>query len=136
MTELPGKDTIEATEKRIGKVPMRILLWVVALAIIFTAGGVIVNSLRQSLTWLQPYIPAQLELNETVFRVATVLVYVLLAVGTLAVMRRFQKFARDAEQAVAREGVTLDAVVESENKIEGLEKKIGNIDSRLEYIGR
>ncbi len=134
MSALPGKDTIEAAEKRIGRLPMKILLWVVALAIIFTAGGVVVSGLRSSFTWLQPYIPAQLELNETVFRVATILVYVLLGAGAWLVWRKFQKFASDAEHAAGRENVALDAIVESENKIEELCKKVARLEERLGHI--
>ena len=50
------------------------------------------------------------------------------------VTRRFQEVARDAEHAVDRENVALDAIVESEEKIKGLKKKIGNVDNRLKNI--
>ena len=133
MTDRPGKDTIEAIEKRIGKWPMTTALWVLVLAAVITGGGIIVSGLRQYFTSLRPYLP-QIELNETAFGVANVLVYVLLAFGAWVVTRRFQKVARDAEHAVDRENVALDAIVESENKIKGLNKKIGNVENRLDYI--
>jgi hypothetical protein len=134
MTDLPGKDTIEATEKRIGRLPIKVLLWAIVIAVFLTASGVIVNNLRSSFTWLQPIIPAQLELNDTAFRVATAFVYVLLAIAGWLVWRTFQKLARDAEEAFGREGVALDAIVESENRIEALQKSVKSIDGRLEYV--
>ena len=133
MIDLPGKDTIEAIEKRIGKWPMTTVLWVLVLTLVISCGGIIVSGLRQSFTSLRPYLP-QIELNETAFVVANVLVYVLLAFGGWVVTRRFQEVARDAEHAVARENVALDAIVESESKIKGLNKKIGNVENRLDYI--
>ena len=133
MTDLPSKDTTEAIEKRIGKWPMTTVLWVLVLTVVISCGGIIVSGLRQSFTLLRPYLP-QIELNETVFVVANVLVYVLLAFGGWVVTRRFQEVARDAEHAVDRENVTLDTIVESEHKIKGLNKKIGNVEDRLDYI--
>ena len=47
MTDRPGKDTIEAIEKRIGKWPMTTALWVLVLAAVITGGGIIVSGLRQ-----------------------------------------------------------------------------------------
>ena len=133
MTDLPSKDTIEAIEKRIGKWPMTIVLWVLVLTLVISCGGIIVSGLRQSFTSLRPYLP-QIELNETAFVVANVLVYVLLAFGGWVVTRRFQEVARNAEHAVDRENVALDAIVESEHKIKGLNKKIGNVEDRLDYL--
>ena len=133
MTDLPSKDTIEAIEKRIGKWPMTTVLWVLVLTVVISCGGIIVSGLRQSFTSLRPYLP-QIELNETAFVVANVLVYVLLAFGGWVVTRRFQEVARNAEHAVDRENVALDAIVESEHKIKGLNKKIGNVEDRLDYL--
>ena len=73
-------------------------------------------------------------MNETAFVVANILVYVLLVFGGWVVTRRFQEVARDAEHAVDRENVALDAIVESEEKIKGLNKKIGNVENRLDNI--
>ena len=133
MTDLPSKDTIEAIEKRIGKWPIKTVLWVLVLTAVISGGGIIVSGLRQSFTWLSPYLP-QIELNETAFVVANVLVYVLLVFGGWVVTRRFQEVARAAEHAVDRENVALDAIVESEEKIKGLNKKIGNVENRLDNI--
>ena len=133
MTDLPSKDTIEAIEKRIGKWPIKTVLWVLVLTAVISGGGIIVSGLRQSFTWLRPYLP-QIELNETAFVVANVLVYVLLVFGGWVVTRRFQEVARAAEHAVDRENVALDAIVESEEKIKGLNKKIGNVENRLDNI--
>ena len=133
MTDLPSKDTIEAIEKRIGKWPIKTVLWVLVLTAVISCGGIIVSGLRQSFTWLRPYLP-QIELNETAFVVANVLVYVLLVFGGWVVTRRFQEVARAAEHAVDRENVALDAIVESEEKIKGLNKKIGNVENRLDNI--
>ena len=60
--------------------------------------------------------------------------YVLLVFGGWVVTRRFQEVARAAEHAVDRENVALDAIVESEEKIKGLNKKIGNVENRLDNI--
>ena len=48
MTDLPSKDTIEAIEKRIGKWPIKTVLWVLVLTAVISGGGIIVSGLRQS----------------------------------------------------------------------------------------
>lgn len=135
MVELPGKDTIEAVEKRIGKPLIKLLLFVVTLAIIVIAGGFIVNGLRSSFTWLQPYLPQfSFPGSEAILPVATVLVYVLVAIGALLVYRKIQKLTKQAEDAVGREGAALNAIVESENKIAALDKQVKTLIGRLEYM--
>jgi hypothetical protein len=133
MTDLPGKDTIEAIENRIGKWPVSVALWVLVLAAVFTAGGVIIKTLQDSFSGLRPFLP-QVALNEGAFRVATIFVYLLLGVAAWVATRRFQKLAREVEQAFEREGVALDAIVNSENKIEALEQTIKSLDKRIGYV--
>jgi hypothetical protein len=57
MDMLPNRDTVAAFEQRLGKPLMSVLIWVLAVAIIFGSLGVIAASLRATFSALQPYLP-------------------------------------------------------------------------------
>ena len=93
MTDLPGKDTIDAIERHMGKWPTRILVWTIAIALFLGGVAAIVSSLRASFSWLQPYLP-QVAVPEALFRIATGLAYVLLGFLAWILFRRGWQLAR------------------------------------------
>ena len=113
MADLPGKDTIEALEARVGKGPMRALLCLLVLALAVGALGIVLGGLRNAFGALRPFLP-NTGWTDWAFRIAVVLLFV---GGFFEVFRRVRQL-----ETVAADRRQWDRL---EERVDYMENKVG-----------
>ena len=132
MVELPDKDTIEAVEIRLGKRPVRIVLWLVLIAAGIGALGVILAAFRSAFASLRPFVPAPTMVwADWAYRAFLIAANLAGLLWVTRQLRRLQRSAADHERLNDVVNAEAEAAAKAEEKFKRLEGRFDYIEKKI-----